>query len=262
MKRRVSLILALLFMLSGIALAKTVGDIIPKTSLWTVSREDFKKAVKGKYSEIEVNQKHTLKASSIKIDGFTMDGYYMFAENMRTHYGLSKVTYLLSGKNLSTDDLSKAYTTLVSKMEKKLGKADSATKSHTTWQRDKYKVEIGKGKFKAYNGSEKSTVAIVVTGLNMPTPRPSPTPTPKPSPIPTLVRTPKPTKTPKPAKVKQQTYTQSYSQRYVLNIKTKKFHYPSCGDVGKMNSENRQDFKGSRDDIIRMGYSPCGHCDP
>jgi len=49
---------------------------------------------------------------------------------------------------------------------------------------------------------------------------------------------------------------------YVLNTNTKKFHYPNCGSVKKISEKNRQDFYGTREELIAMGYSPCGNCDP
>lgn len=49
---------------------------------------------------------------------------------------------------------------------------------------------------------------------------------------------------------------------YVLNTKSLKFHYPSCGDVAAMAQGNRRDVTKTRDEIIEMGYSPCGHCNP
>lgn len=52
------------------------------------------------------------------------------------------------------------------------------------------------------------------------------------------------------------------SHTYVLNTSTKKFHYPSCNDVGKMNPENKEVVTADRNEIIRAGYSPCGHCNP
>ena len=52
------------------------------------------------------------------------------------------------------------------------------------------------------------------------------------------------------------------SHTYVLNTSTKKFHYPSCNDVGKMNPENKEVVTADRDEIIKAGYSPCGHCNP
>jgi len=52
------------------------------------------------------------------------------------------------------------------------------------------------------------------------------------------------------------------SHTYVLNTSTKKFHYPGCNDVGKMNPENKEVVTADRNEIIRAGYSPCGHCNP
>lgn len=52
------------------------------------------------------------------------------------------------------------------------------------------------------------------------------------------------------------------SSSYVLNLSTMKFHYPSCRDVSKIADENYGTYKGTRDDLINQGYSPCGHCNP
>lgn len=49
---------------------------------------------------------------------------------------------------------------------------------------------------------------------------------------------------------------------YVLNTNTKKFHYPTCSSVDAMKPENRQDYTGSADELVAMGYSPCGRCKP
>lgn len=49
---------------------------------------------------------------------------------------------------------------------------------------------------------------------------------------------------------------------YVLNISTMKFHYKSCWAVDKIDEENYSTYKGTREEVIDMGYSPCGHCDP
>ena len=49
---------------------------------------------------------------------------------------------------------------------------------------------------------------------------------------------------------------------YILNTNTKKFHYPSCSSVDQMSDKNRQEFTGTRDEIIAMGYDPCGRCHP
>ena len=49
---------------------------------------------------------------------------------------------------------------------------------------------------------------------------------------------------------------------YVLNINTHKFHYPSCYSVGKMSKKNKRYYTGAWEDVIAMGYSPCGSCHP
>lgn len=57
----------------------------------------------------------------------------------------------------------------------------------------------------------------------------------------------------------QQTEVQRTSQSYVLNTKTKKFHYPICGSLP---TSNRKDTDMSRDEIIGRGYQPCKKCNP
>lgn len=49
---------------------------------------------------------------------------------------------------------------------------------------------------------------------------------------------------------------------YIMNTNTKKFHYPSCKHVDRIQQTNRQEFSGSRDELIKAGYSPCGVCNP
>lgn len=51
-------------------------------------------------------------------------------------------------------------------------------------------------------------------------------------------------------------------ETYVLNTSSGKFHLPSCSSVEKMDPSNRQDYIGSREDLIAQGYSPCGSCKP
>lgn len=58
------------------------------------------------------------------------------------------------------------------------------------------------------------------------------------------------------------TDTPSEDFDYVLNTKSKKFHYPDCRSAESISSENRSEFSGTRAELINMGYSPCGNCDP
>ena len=52
------------------------------------------------------------------------------------------------------------------------------------------------------------------------------------------------------------------TRSYVLNKRSKKFHYPDCSGIRDMNPKNREDYTGTRDAVIAMGYSPCGICRP
>ncbi len=49
---------------------------------------------------------------------------------------------------------------------------------------------------------------------------------------------------------------------YVLNTNSLKFHYPTCSSVSTIKDKNRRDFYGTRDELIAMGYDPCGRCHP
>lgn len=49
---------------------------------------------------------------------------------------------------------------------------------------------------------------------------------------------------------------------YVLNINTKKFHYPNCQSVKTMSEKNKEIYDGNRETLISDGYSPCGNCNP
>ena len=46
---------------------------------------------------------------------------------------------------------------------------------------------------------------------------------------------------------------------YILNTSSKKFHVESCSSLP---TSNREDFVGTRDEVVAMGYSPCGRCKP
>lgn len=49
---------------------------------------------------------------------------------------------------------------------------------------------------------------------------------------------------------------------YVLNTRSKKFHTPDCSGVETMSPQNREEFTGSREELIAQGYSPCRQCNP
>ena len=49
---------------------------------------------------------------------------------------------------------------------------------------------------------------------------------------------------------------------YVLNTNIKKFHSPSCSSLNQMNENNKEEFTGTRDELIQQGYESCKRCNP
>lgn len=47
---------------------------------------------------------------------------------------------------------------------------------------------------------------------------------------------------------------------YILNTNSKKFHKLSCKNAQDIKEKNRENYSGSRNELIRNGYSPCGAC--
>ena len=52
------------------------------------------------------------------------------------------------------------------------------------------------------------------------------------------------------------------TRSYVLNKRSKKFHHPECPGIKNMSPKNREEFNGTRNALIALGYSPCGICKP
>lgn len=51
-------------------------------------------------------------------------------------------------------------------------------------------------------------------------------------------------------------------KNYLLNKSNKKFHKPECSGAANISAKNRENFKGSRNELIGKGYDPCGICKP
>ncbi len=89
-----------------------------------------------------------------------------------------------------------------------------------------------------------------------------------PTAIPTISPTPAdtavPADTPMPAAVTMTDLdaAESTEYTYVLNTSSKRFHIPSCKSAVTMKEKNRDTFTGSREELLSMGYVPCGNCDP
>jgi outer membrane biosynthesis protein TonB len=100
-----------------------------------------------------------------------------------------------------------------------------------------------------------------------PTPEPTPAPTPRPSPEPTPEPASEPTPGPTPGPMEDgpdadPSPGESEARDYVLNKNTMKFHVPSCKSASQIKEKNREDYTGTREEIIDMGYEPCKNCNP
>lgn len=86
------------------------------------------------------------------------------------------------------------------------------------------------------------------------------------TPTPTIAATPEPTVVPTSQPVNrsiiQEQQQSSGGYQYVCNTHTKKFHYPNCKSVAQMKETNKWYADVSREEIISLGYEPCGNCHP
>ena len=60
----------------------------------------------------------------------------------------------------------------------------------------------------------------------------------------------------------QETSQSTGEQTYIVNENTKKFHLPSCSSVKDMNSGNKREFTGDRQELLDEEYSACKTCHP
>ncbi len=51
-------------------------------------------------------------------------------------------------------------------------------------------------------------------------------------------------------------------QNYVLNTKTNKIHRPNCSAIKSMKDTNREDFYGTKEELLNQGYTRCKTCNP
>lgn len=49
---------------------------------------------------------------------------------------------------------------------------------------------------------------------------------------------------------------------YILNTSSKKFHKPDCSGVKQLLDKNKEEYAGTREELIQSGYVPCGTCKP
>lgn len=61
---------------------------------------------------------------------------------------------------------------------------------------------------------------------------------------------------------KMESSSEAEINRYVFNTNTKKFHLPTCKKTEQISEKNMEEFSGTREEVIGMGYEPCGICKP
>ena len=49
---------------------------------------------------------------------------------------------------------------------------------------------------------------------------------------------------------------------YVINKRSKVFHYPSCEGAQSISPHNREEVTATRVELTSQGYTPCGYCEP
>ncbi len=49
---------------------------------------------------------------------------------------------------------------------------------------------------------------------------------------------------------------------YILNKNTQKFHLPDCSSVSDIKARNKEEYTGTREELLGRGYEPCGNCRP
>ena len=134
-----------------------IVETVPKDDVWGLSLDAFQKKNNEQYEACKVGKKQGLHLTGFDIDGYPMDAYYVFEKK-----GLSKIVYLLSdsGKH-SNNELQNCYETLVDDMKSVLDTPDTQTNAVSTWETEVFTLQIGKGKFQNYSGSEDTSVGIV-----------------------------------------------------------------------------------------------------
>ena len=49
---------------------------------------------------------------------------------------------------------------------------------------------------------------------------------------------------------------------YVLNTNSKKIHLPDCSSAKSMSDKNREEYCGTKDELLNKGYTECSQCNP
>ena len=83
-----------------------------------------------------------------------------------------------------------------------------------------------------------------------------------PTPVVTDTPSPEPAPSPTPAPSPDAASAAPEASHWVLNTRSMRFHLPDCSSVPTIKETNREEFTGTRDALLEMGYTPCGSCKP
>ena len=51
-------------------------------------------------------------------------------------------------------------------------------------------------------------------------------------------------------------------ETFIVNKKSMKFHKPECSGAKTISENNRLEITATREEMLRLGYEPCGTCKP
>jgi len=166
--RRIIALITILLVTSMVAFADTIGGILPVSSIWAASSKAYISDSGYDLSTIKSGEPEILKGSSVEIESFLMDKFYVFSFKRKGYLGLSKIVYVLNNtEGYSKEDRLSCKETLINAMKRDYGSPDSESSASAKWEFDGTSVEIGTGKFDSYTGTSDKKVGIVVKGTNV-----------------------------------------------------------------------------------------------
>lgn len=64
------------------------------------------------------------------------------------------------------------------------------------------------------------------------------------------------------AEIEEPQQPDTISETYILNTNSRKFHRTDCSSASQISDANREEYTGTREELIEQGYTPCGYCKP
>lgn len=64
------------------------------------------------------------------------------------------------------------------------------------------------------------------------------------------------------AEIEEPQQPDTISETYILNTNSRKFHRHDCSSASQISDANRDEYTGTREELIEQGYTPCGYCKP